>query len=312
MKPRNLILLIFKIIFLLVIFYYLYQNSYINFKNLSNTVFDNMELIILISLIGIVTIFFANLRWLIILRLFKFDFKFWEIFKITYIGIFFNNILLGAYGGDIARIYYSINLTKDSKKKITFSIILDRIFGFLGLTIICIFFFFKILSKEFYLKLISYILENQEYLFFVTIIFFLLSFLATKAVKKYFKNDIFNFLDYKKVNIFNIFYLLIISVIIFIIINLMIYLITNYAYRFNISLNVIFFTNSIALFVNSLPLTPGGIGLGEIAYTELINLFNEYKKNLINLSNVYLIFRIINLTISLPGIIFFLLYKKSR
>ena len=92
----------------------------------------------------------------------------------------------------------------------------------------------------------------------------------------------------------------------------MIYLITNYAYRFNISLNVIFFTNSIALFVNSLPLTPGGIGLGEIAYTELINLFNEYKKNLINLSNVYLIFRIINLTISLPGIIFFLLYKKSR
>lgn len=311
MKPRNLILLIFKIIFLLVIFYYLHQNSYINFQNLVDTVFNNKGMIMLMSLIGLITILLANLRWFIILRMLKFDFKFWQIFKITYIGIFFNNILLGAYGGDIARIYYSIDLTNKYKKKITFSIILDRIFGFLGLAIISIFFFFKILSKEFYLKIISYIFEYQEYLFFIIIIFFLLSFLTIKVIRKYFKNNIFNFFDYKKVNILNIFYLIIISIAIFILINFMIYLITNFTYRFNISLDVIFFTNSIALFANSLPLTPGGIGLGEVAYTELLNLLNEYKKNLINLSNVYLIFRIVNFIISLPGIIFFLLYKKS-
>ena len=89
MKPRNLILLIFKFTFLFIIFYYLYKNSYINFQNLIDTIFANIKIIILISLIGILTIFLANFRWLIILKIFNFNFKFWEIFKITYIGIFF-------------------------------------------------------------------------------------------------------------------------------------------------------------------------------------------------------------------------------
>ena len=89
-------------------------------------------------------------------------------------------------------------------------------------------------------------------------------------------------------------------------------MITNSVYNFEISLDVIFFTNSIALFSNSIPLTPGGIGLAELTYAELLSLFDEYNKNLLNLSNVYLIFRIINLVISLPGIIIFIMYKKHQ
>lgn len=312
MKTRNLISLIFKFILLFIIFYYLYKNSYINFQNLLGTTFANIKIIILISLIGILTIFLANFRWLIILKIFNFNFKFWEIFKITYIGIFFNNVLLGAYGGDFARAYYSINLTEESKKKIIFSIIVDRLFGFFGLAIISLFFFLQILTKEFYYKLINLIYENQPYIIPFILMFIFLIILSILIFKKYFQNRISISQYFKNLNFLTIIRLLLISLLIFVIINFMIYLITNFVYNFNITLNIIFFTNSIALFINSLPLTPGGIGLGEFAYTELISMFDEYKKNLINFSNVYLIFRIINLVISLPGIIFFLMYKKSQ
>jgi len=312
MKPRSIIYLIIKIFFLLIIFYYLYKNNYIDFKNLISTIFKNLDILLLISFIGILTIFFANLRWIYVLKILNLNFSFWKILKITYIGIFFNNVLLGAYGGDLARIYYSLDLANNSKKKIFFSILIDRFFGFIGLALISLVFFFHILNLEIFFNLINTISSNKYYFIILTLIVLVTFFLLNYFYKKNIKSSNFKFFIFLKLNILNIIYILIISVLIFLIINLMIFMITNSVYNFEISLNVIFFTNSIALFSNSIPLTPGGIGLAELTYAELLNLFDEYNKNLLNLSNVYLIFRIINLVISLPGIIIFIMYKKHQ
>ena len=100
------------------------------------------------------------------------------------------------------------------------------------------------------------------------------------------------------------------SSIIFFLVHTSIYVISNKIFGFNIDLNHIFFSNFISLFLSAIPISPGGIGIGEVTFVFINeNLFNTYINNL---ANVIIYFRLIVFITSLPGIFFFINYKKKN
>jgi uncharacterized protein (TIRG00374 family) len=66
---------------------------------------------------------------------------------------------------------------------------------------------------------------------------------------------------------------------------------------------------SLANLSNLIPITPGGIGIGEIAYAQLIGLLIN-SENLGDLALQYLALRISWVIISMPGMLAYLFYKR--
>ena len=98
----------------------------------SNLKYFWLSLILMLFQVIIVTI-----RWKKILNNLNNFYSFTKLFCYTWIGLFFNQILLSSIGGDALRGYY---ICKDgcSVKNSTLSVLLDRIFGMIGLVILVI------------------------------------------------------------------------------------------------------------------------------------------------------------------------------
>ena len=62
--------------------------------------------------------------------------------------------------------------------------------------------------------------------------------------------------------------------------------------------------------VSAIPLTPGGIGLGEITFAFTNKYF--FDNILANLANIIIYLRIIDLLVSLPSLFFYLIYKNEK
>jgi uncharacterized protein (TIRG00374 family) len=82
------------------------------------------------------TFFFGTLRWQILLKAQDFSFSITELLRLTLIGIFFNNFLLGTNGGDIIKAYYIGKEAKKNKAAAILTIFVDRIVGFLSFLVL--------------------------------------------------------------------------------------------------------------------------------------------------------------------------------
>jgi glycosyltransferase 2 family protein len=108
------VVIFFKIVISLVLISYLIFDESIKLSLLFNSLFLHNGKLLILILIIFLTIIIGAYRWYLILKVFKFDISLYKVFKITYIGNFFNNLLLGGYGGDALRIHY---ICKASDKK---------------------------------------------------------------------------------------------------------------------------------------------------------------------------------------------------
>lgn len=73
-------------------------------------------------------------RWQSVLRLNGIQHRFWRLFGIVHIGLFFNNFLPSSIGGDAIRGYYTSN-SKEGLAKSYGSLIIERTVGFLALAL---------------------------------------------------------------------------------------------------------------------------------------------------------------------------------
>lgn len=87
-------------------------------------------------LIGVVMIFVANIlavpRWQILLRAQGIHMPFWEAFRLTFVGYFFNFIVPGGTGGDVVKAYYATKYTPKKAEAVT-TVFLDRVIGIYAL-----------------------------------------------------------------------------------------------------------------------------------------------------------------------------------
>jgi uncharacterized protein (TIRG00374 family) len=82
------------------------------------------------------------LRWHLLLRSQGMRFGYWDLFKLTFIGNFFNNCMPGLTGGDLFKAYYVWRRT-DQKMKGVVSVFMDRLIGLFalgGMVLVLLFF----------------------------------------------------------------------------------------------------------------------------------------------------------------------------
>ena len=134
------------------------------------------------------------------------------------------------------------------------------------------------------------------------ILIYLLLFILKTIDKIYIKIINKNFFLPLKKNISKILFTIILSVILFLAINFSMYLISSSIYNYELNLDSIFLSNSVSIVFNTLSLTPGGIGVGEVVFSKIIEIVsNEDVKGI---ANIYVFWRIIYLIFCLPALFF--------
>ena len=153
-----------KFIFLVSIFYYLYNNNYFDFSLISNLV-NNFALNITLIFLTIITIILGGYRWYLILKSFDVKITLRKTLKIQYIASFFNNVLFGTIGGDILKVHYVIKHSNNNKLRNNLTILIDRVFGLIGLFILGFISILIILIDNNQINLIYYIFLFILFLF---------------------------------------------------------------------------------------------------------------------------------------------------
>jgi glycosyltransferase 2 family protein len=306
------LIIFFKIIVFLILILYLVSNETIKLDILFNNLFLQYQIILISILLIFISILIGSFRWYLILKIFKFNINYYKVFKITYIGNFFNSLLLGGYGGDALRVYYIYNATNEKKLVLSSTVLIDRIFGLVGLCIIAGYFIFQTNDgiNLMYLFLNFIKIDN---IFLIILIFTLgLGLFYIFLLQKYnnLKNKIKKFYRYFRRNISMFFILIILSILIFLIVNFVAFLLSKHLLGFELSIDQIFLSNSISNLANAIPLTPGGIGIGEYFFSQTIKIITQ-NSELFGLANVIILFRLLNIVTSLPSIYYFLIYKNE-
>lgn len=303
---------IIKFIIIFFAFYYLLNNDALSLKQLfSKEIFKEKEILFVVMILISTTYFIGALRWWLILKSLSYKVRLKEIIQITYIGAFFNNVLFGAYGGDLVKGYYIYKFTNNSFKS-TFTILLDRGIGFIGLFLVGIFSYISLFGYKLNIFL------NLKLIFIFFIIFLLIVFFfyfIHKLNLKFFPKRISEFLSslsrYLNNNKLNFLIYIFMSIILFMIVHVGVFIISDYVFFFKIGIEKIFFLNFFTTLVNSLPLTPGGIGLGEITFVKINELFFITEDYLENIASVIVLYRLINLIVCLPGAAIYIFQKKK-
>jgi uncharacterized protein (TIRG00374 family) len=75
------------------------------------------------------TALIAGARWWWLLRVNGTDVSLWETLRYTWIGIFFNNVVPGATGGDVVKALYIMKRCPGHRVQVLVSVIVDRVLG---------------------------------------------------------------------------------------------------------------------------------------------------------------------------------------
>jgi uncharacterized protein (TIRG00374 family) len=176
-KIKNWTIKILKIIISLSLMaYLLYKNDW-KYIIIKITSIETSLFLYALLLIVIIVPLLVSLRWKILVQSEK-SISFTDIIKLSYTGLFFSLILPGSVGGDAIKGALFYKKTRNSAIA-TSSIILDRIIGLIGLTIL------SAIASAVYYKMtedMSFSLESGGFLIILVLflVFFSLSYIQKK------------------------------------------------------------------------------------------------------------------------------------
>ena len=75
-------------------------------------------------------------RWHVLLRAIHVDARFWRVQKLAFIGLFFSNVIPGMTGGDLVKAIMVARDHPEQRPAAVLSVIIDRIIGLLGLALV--------------------------------------------------------------------------------------------------------------------------------------------------------------------------------
>jgi uncharacterized protein (TIRG00374 family) len=104
--------------------------------------FRQMKLGIFAATLGIFVVaqLMIALRWWLLLRTQSIFINYWAAVRLHFLGLFYNNSMPGAVGGDLLRAWYVTKHT-DRKFEAVLSVFVDRVIGLLGSLTIAVFFY---------------------------------------------------------------------------------------------------------------------------------------------------------------------------
>ncbi len=120
-------------------------------QRLSNltAVFHRMNLGVFAAVLGIFVVcqLMIAFRWWLLLRTQSIFIDLWPAVRLHFLGLFYNNFMPGAVGGDLLRAWYVTRHT-DKKFHAVLSVFVDRVVGLLGSLIIAVFFYLFFLRRQ--------------------------------------------------------------------------------------------------------------------------------------------------------------------
>ena len=102
------------------------------------TVIRSADLVFLIMALALVFAgsMVATYRWFLLLKADKLVSGFRRAFDLTFIGLFFNNLMPGLTGGDVVKAVYIARDHRNQKTEAVLTVLLDRILGITGLALV--------------------------------------------------------------------------------------------------------------------------------------------------------------------------------
>ena len=290
-----------KYILSVLIIYYIINQYGINISNILSIV--DIRYIVLIILISVIQHFLSAYRWMYISKITNLNISFKNSIQFYYISTFMNNILPGGIMGDMFRIYHTtenkIEILKMGKS--VQAVIFERLSG----QIMLLAFFIVSLTLYF---LVNHKYEAFFYLFFPSLlIFFIFKLFLNKKIKK--------MLSGKKISnnlyvVFSgeVFWRHLILSFFVVCSYVLIYVISAISLGLDIDYLAFMVFSPIILFSMTLPISIGGWGIRELTALLLSLLLGLSASASISVSIIY---GILNLICSLPGLYFFLKIRSK-
>lgn len=317
---KNYIVNLLKISTAVALVYWLIDTGKLDFNALSILWKTPSLLCITCSFWLIGAVFLCALRWQSLVQGMQYSLSLAQAIRLNLIGIFFNTVMPGVVGGDLVKAIYVCKGQKRSDKMSVFlTILLDRIIGLVAL---------------FFISLVA-ILLNWNSIFgnpilrpfvfvvlilFVSIIFFALllllensykqvkiltSIIATLCKVKIFKNIYSVFRRYKDNPVF------LLKAMLFGVIHQSLYVLlfmsVTMAYtKTNIEWSLLLTVLPIGIVTTAIPLAPGGIGVGHVAFDKLFSLIG-----ISNGANIFNIVVLSQMALNLFGAIPYIMLRQE-
>lgn len=313
-----------KIIVASILIYFLSKYNFLDFSILSSL---HIALILKILILISIIIILGTLKWYFLLKVQNINISLKDTFESYYIGYALNYILFGI-AGDVIKTLYLLK-GNENKIGISLSVIIDRAIGLLSMIII----FFMFLPQIFLVNDIfgfsNFLNDNKNIYYSILIIVLILLFMFIKKclnsrrinkiillfLYKY-KNKVIKLIaktfkilfTYRKSSL-NLLINLLIAIFLQIVIGYSIFLIATDILSETTSFSHNLVANIAVQAVSKLPISPGGIGVGEAAFAQVMYLLNN--NILLQYASVLFIFRIFNMIYSIPGVIIYYLFIKN-
>lgn len=310
-----------KIVITIAIFVFLITKS--QFKvDLFYTIFHKPFLALSVIGLFFIMILINAWRWHRLNCAQKIQFTFLHTIMPTYIGVVFNNLLPGNVGGDIARVYYLFKKVPDKKSGALLSVLFDRVTGLMGIFLtVCLIGFTHLELFNHNIQLLNFLYISLGLCLLAVIVFIVSVSLADKfnidilLERKFFHYTWFKpiIMFFQAAKLYNHSKWIVIECLITSVILQIVMIITILILNKILNLPVLNFSDygiamASAQLANLLPITPGGIGIGEAAFSSSLLLMNP--NSIAAYATLFFAFRFLGLISYLPGAIFYLIKVK--
>ncbi|NBX76383.1 MAG: UPF0104 family protein [Proteobacteria bacterium] len=294
------------------------KGKMVDFSLLKNLILNPLNLLVALLFLG-ASAFLCTSRWLILVRGQGLQLSFRDLFSLNMIGNFFNTFMPGSVGGDLIKAWYVAGKQPNKRTEAVFTVLLDRV---LGLSVI-------IFYAAFTLVVFSHWLNGRSELKAIAICvwsFTLFSiaagllFFCTNFFKSTFSEKLMCYLRRSKKlsrvldatflyqdqpkQIFKAVFLSALSIFV----SIYFHFLQGQSINAPLSLVQYFAIVPLALIASAVPLLPGGIGTGQVAFYTLFKWSGisnpELGGTLCTLVQIYTI------SFNCLGYFFYLRFKK--
>ncbi|MCC3305337.1 lysylphosphatidylglycerol synthase transmembrane domain-containing protein [Sneathiella sp. HT1-7] len=265
------------------------------------------------------TVFIGALRWQILMRALHTEIGYLQSLNFTFIGQFFNVFLPGAYGGDFVRGGLAYRLHKDKLGAIMMSSLVDRLTGLVGLLVISLAVLALIPSQfQFWIGLIVVTSLALAFCCLFAAVKFKRLFIAIirlmpgpleRILMRIFETVVGALERYwnRKMDLVAAIAL---SVFQYVLVLESLHLLGGAMDITGLSWIGYIVSGVAGLFANAIPISPGGLGIGEAAFGQVAHLLEDQTTNTAY-SSVFLLMRTLTLLTAVFGVIPFLLYRDT-
>jgi uncharacterized protein (TIRG00374 family) len=312
MSSYNKLLFVAKIALTFVIFWFLYHHSQLQFGLLYAFVAHPIRLLIVMGLCYLMVVFHAW-RWFRLNTAQHIGLPFIQTILPAYIAIAFNTVLPGSVGGDVYRLYLVVKKFPAQKSKAVLAIFVDRVIGLLGILIIaCVaapFYFdvFRHNTALFTLLVVCYVVCTMSLFGFAAIILFMsesesrAARLESRLRNKRYARQLLALLE--AIHLFRNAKWVIFESFLLSIATQMLLLVAVWQINYVMALPplspvIYLLALVVGQIANLAPLTPGGLGVGEAAFGNIIFLLTG---NVGAYATVFFALRLVSTLAYLPG-----------